>query len=411
MTKAISPSSARPRPAARITAVQKPVISAVGEWIAAHPGTISLAQGVVGYPPPPEAVRALERFWADPARNLYQEVPGRPDLLAALEQKLRIENGLDAGGAYRVVITAGSNMAFQQALLAITDPGDEVILPAPFYFNQEMAVQIAGCRPVAVATGAGYQLDLEAIEHAITPRTRAVVSVSPNNPTGAVYPEVDLLALNRLCRQRGLYHLSDEAYEVFVYDGGADGGVSPGGARHVSPGSFPGAEENTLSFFSFSKAYGFASWRVGYVALPRHLAGAFLKVQDTNLICAPGISQYAALGALDAGSEYCREKVETLERVRGSVLAELRSLEPLCRRPLINQGALYVFLELDTPRTGFEIVERLVREHGVAPLPGETFGVPTGALRVSFGALEPATVAEGVGRLVRGVRKILEGGW
>ncbi len=390
--------SSRPRPARRISAVQQPVISAVGEIIAAHPGTISLAQGVVGYSPPPEARDHLDAFWADPARNLYQDVPGRADLLEALEEKLRRENGLDAGGAYRVMITAGSNMAFQQAVLAITDPGDEVVLPSPFYFNQEMAVQIAGCRAVPVATGAGYRLDVDAVERALTPQTRAVVSVSPNNPTGAVYGEEELRALNRLCRERGLYHLSDEAYEYFVYDG----------ARHVSPGSFAGAEGHTLSFFSFSKAYGLAGWRIGYVALPEALAASFLKVQDTNLICAPAISQYAALGALSRGRSYCEEKVRELEEVRELVLGELGALRRFCRREPTAAGALYVFLELDTERTGFEIVEHLIREHGVAPLPGETFGVPTGALRVSYGALDRETVAAGVGRLVRGLLELLE---
>src|SRR5258706_8114174 len=109
-------------------------------------------------------------------------------------------------------------MAFMNAVLAITDPGDEVILQTPYYFNHEMAVTMAGCRPVLVPTNDHFQLQLDRIVEAITPRTRAISTISPNNPTGAVYSEVSLREVNRLCRERGLYHIHDEAYEYFVYE-------------------------------------------------------------------------------------------------------------------------------------------------------------------------------------------------
>ena len=115
------------------------------------------------------------------------------------------------------MVTAGGNMAFVHAVLAITGPDDEVILPVPFYFNHEMAIQMAGCRVVPVATDSRYQLDVDAIRAAMTPRTRAVVTISPNNPTGAVFPERALRDVNTLCRDRGIYHISDEAYEYFTY--------------------------------------------------------------------------------------------------------------------------------------------------------------------------------------------------
>ena len=131
----------------------------------------------------------------------------------------------------RVVVTAGGNLAFMNAVLAIADPGDEFIFPVPFYFNHEMAVDIANCRAVPVKTTREYQLDLDAIANAITPRTRAVVTVSPNNPTGAVYPEAALRAVNALCRDRGIFHIHDEAYEYFTYEG----------TPHFSPGSIDDA--------------------------------------------------------------------------------------------------------------------------------------------------------------------------
>ena len=135
------------------------------------------------------------------------------------------------------MVTAGANMAFMHAVLAITKPGDEVILPVPFYFNHDMAIQMAGCTTVPVATDGRYQLRLDLIRRAITDRTRAVVTISPNNPSGAVLSESSLRELNALCRDRGLYHLSDETYEYFTY----------GSARHVSPGSFADAAGHTIS--------------------------------------------------------------------------------------------------------------------------------------------------------------------
>ena len=150
---------------------------------------------------------------------------------------------------------------------------------------------MVNCVPVFVPTDAQHQPDVGALERAITPRTRVVVTVSPNNPTGAVYPETTLRQINRLCALRGIYHFSDEAYEYFTY---AD-------VPHFSPGSIHGAYRHTISFFSLSKSFGFAGWRVGYVVLPEHLLLSMRKVQDTNLICAAMPSQYAAIGALRAG--------------------------------------------------------------------------------------------------------------
>ena len=382
-----------------MAAVQAPIIPEVTGLIATHPGTISLGQGMVRYGPPSEARRQLEGFWEEPGAHEYGAVPGHGALRAALTEKLRRDNGIVVGGESFLLITAGSNMAFLQALLAIAEPGDEVILFAPYYFNHEMAVGIAGCRSVVLDVGEGFLPDVEHLEAALGEKTRAVVTVSPNNPTGAVYPEGLLQRINRLCQERGVYHLHDEAYEVFVY----------GGAEAVSPGSFPEANGHTISLFSFSKSHGFAGWRVGYGVFPAHLESALMKIQDTNLICPPVVSQVAALGALDAGPSFCRERVQELSRVRDMVLAEVETLGPHLLRAPVADGAMYVFLELDTPRSGFDLTADLIRHHGVAPLPGETFGITDrSALRVSYGALAPETVAEGIGRLVRGLAKLLD---
>jgi aspartate/methionine/tyrosine aminotransferase len=249
------------RPSERIQAVQSPIIPVVAEWIRQHPGTISLGQGVVGYGPPAEALAQIQRFLGDPENHKYKPVVGMPELIQAFAHKLEQENGIVMGDASRLVITAGGNMGFINALLAIADPGDEIILPTPYYFNHEMAVAMANAQAVLVPTDSNYQLQIDAIRQAVTPRTRAVVTVSPNNPTGAVYPEAALRQVNQLCRERGLFHIHDEAYEYFVYDG----------ARHFSPGSLPDAASHTISLYSLSKSFGFASWRIGAMVIPEPL--------------------------------------------------------------------------------------------------------------------------------------------
>ncbi len=373
------------------------MIPAVAALIRRHPGTISLGQGVVHYGPPPEAVAEIATFLSSPENHKYQPVQGLPALREALAVKLCVENGIRIGPENTVVITAGANLGFVDALLAVTDLGDEVILQTPYYFNHEMAIVMAGCRPVPVATDDRYRLRPDAIRRAITPRTRAVVTISPNNPSGAVYSEESLREVNDICRAHGLYHISDEAYEYFTY----------GEAHHFSPGSIPGSEAHTISLFSFSKAYGFASWRVGYMVIPGSLSESVEKIQDTLLICPPVISQYAALGALKAGREYCRSYLPSLAAVREQVLEELKVVGDFCAVPAA-EGAFYLLLRLDTSWDPMDLVERLVSGFGVAAIPGSTFGLTDGCyLRVSYGGLTEDTVTEGVRRLVRGLKELV----
>ena len=327
----------------------------------------------------------------------YQAVYGIPSLLEQIEAKLRNENKVEASNESRIVVTAGGNMAFINALLAIADAGDEVILQTPYYFNHEMAITMANCKPVLVPTDENYQLQPKLIAEAITERTRAVVTISPNNPTGAVYPEAALREVNELCRQRGIYHINDEAYEYFTY----------GNARHFSPGSIPDSSEYTISLYSLSKAYGFASWRIGFMVIPDHLFSAVNKIQDTILICPPVVSQFAAAGAMKVGAGYCRQKVEQLADIRQLVLTELDQLKNCAIIPP-SDGAFYFFLKLNTDLQPLALVERLVKEHRVAAIPGSAFGMESGCyLRVAYGALQRETVAEGIGRLVKGVKTIL----
>jgi aspartate/methionine/tyrosine aminotransferase len=378
-----------------ITSVQTPIIPVIGEWMRNTPGTLSLGQGMVSYPPPTAALQAIRDFGTRAEDHLYGSPLGNESLLELIEAKLNNENHMDCASGYRVMVTAGSNMAFLNILLAVADPGDEIILPLPYYFNQEMAVRMLNCTPVPVPTDAHYQLQLDALRAAITEKTRAIVTVSPNNPSGAVYPEAALRAVNQLCREHDLYHISDEAYEYFTYDS----------ARHFSPGSISGAEHHTISLYSLSKAYGFASWRVGYMVIPEALLPSLLKVQDTNLICPPLITQNAAIGALETGSSYCKTRLQQLAKIRTQVTAHLQSLSGV--QVIATEGAFYFLLKLDTEKNDLQLVKSLISDFKIAVIPGCAFGLNDGCyLRVSYGMLDGDTANIAMHRLIDGLGKL-----
>lgn len=386
------------RDSVRLQQVQTPIIPVVGDLIRQHPGTISLGQGVVHYGPPQQAIDHIKHFLSDPDNHKYKSVYGIPPLIEAIIEKLRCENAIVRIQNSRIVVTAGGNMGFVNALLAVADPGDEIILLAPYYFNHEMAVTMVNCRAVIVPTDENYQPQPAVIESAITKKTRAIVTISPNNPSGAVYSEESLRAVNAICRRHGIYHINDEAYEYFKYNG----------AQHFSPGSIGESAAHTISLFSLSKAYGFASWRIGYMVLPGHLYSAVIKIQDTILICPPVISQYAAVGAMQAGAGYCLERLHVFDEVRAIALSEFETIRSICTIPRAD-GAFYFLAKIHTRMDPMVLVEMLIRDYGVAVIPGMTFGMTDGCyLRIAYGALQKETVAEGIGRLVRGLKAIVK---
>lgn len=384
----------------RVAAVDAPIIPTIASLVREHPGTISLGQGVVNYGPPSQAIAALPALLQESQLNKYQSVLGYPALLEALEKKLLEENSISITVDNKVMVTAGSNSAFLNAVLAVSEPGDEFIIPLPFYFNQEMAIRLCGCVPVTVPTKPDWQLDLEAIKSAVTSRTRAIITVSPNNPTGAVYDEASLIAVNRLCAEKGIYHFSDEAYESFTFED----------SQHFSPASLPGAASHTLSFYSLSKNYGMASWRMGYVVFPTGLTEAMVKVQDTNLICAPIVSQLLALEALKYGKPWITPKMQALAAVRQNVHTMLSTMPELIKFPRTT-GAFYVLMRLPplaSNHMAMDFIQHMASQHQVITIPGFAFGLTDQSQgnyqRLSFGALDAESVSEGVSRFLEAVK-------
>ena len=401
------------QPAERLEGVLRPVIPELGALVRQTPGTLSLAQGMVGWGPPPGVMAAISEAVAQaPADHglldHYGPVTGDAELLAALAASLAAE-GLDLAGA-ELWVTAGSNMAFHAIAQVVCEgpPAEpsELILPLPYYFNHVMAIQLAGGVPVLV--DAGLVPDPERLAAAITPRTRAIVTVSPNNPSGVVMPRPVLAAINQLCARHGLLHISDEAYGQFVY------GPEP----HWSPGAAPGAAAHTVTLQSLSKAYGMAGWRVGFMAAPAAFADALTKLQDTVLICPPRLTQRAARAALAAGPAWCQPRIAALAERRAQLLAALARArgEGLPVRLLAEpDGAFYGLLAVDPAAaasvglSGDALMRRLVREHRVAAVAGESFGFPPEqpVLRLSYGLLAAAELEEALRRLVEGIRALL----
>lgn len=375
-----------------IKAVQPPVIQELHE--AFTPDTLSLAQGVPFFPPPKKALSTLGRRLKEQKYHIYSGDAGLPELRWALTEKLREENGLELL-AEQVMVTAGANQAFVNAALAVAEAGDEMILLAPYYFNHEMALRMLGIEPVIVPCGPDYLPDPQTVREAVGPRTRALVTISPNNPTGAVYPKALLQELNRLCGDLGIFHISDETYEYFTHR------EEP----HHSPGA--GTDyQNTINLYSFSKAYGMSGWRLGYMSYPAELHPELLKIQDTFVICASVASQLLGLECLKLGRAYLEPHLPRLRAARKVMLELAGDLEGLTGIPDAS-GGYYLYLQVDSLLSGREMAFHLLKRHDLAVVPGDAFGSTDGCyLRLSYGTVSPEDAGEGMRRLAAGIREL-----
>lgn len=386
----------RAAPALKLEQIQTPVIPVMGELMRQCPGTLSLGQGMVSWAPPVEALQAAAAAVATGSSNglhQYGPVQGHPELRRAVAQWLQCQHGIDLSCS-EVLITAGSNMAFHALMQVLCDPGDEVILPRPFYFNHEMAVQLAG--GTAVTVDAGVVPDPARLAMAITEHTRAIVTVSPNNPSGAVFPRPVLEAINHLCAQRGLLHICDEAYALFTH----------GSNSAWSPGSSTGSGSHTVTLGSLSKSHGMAGWRIGWAVVPQTLMPSLAKVQDTVLIHPPQLTQQVAIGALAAGATWCQQQIAGLQARRQQVLQAFEQMDASAQLLTPADGAFYAVLKLNSSLTSDAAMEYLIREHGVALVSGSSFGLSGCCLRLSYGMLSGDLLSEALHRLSRGLKQL-----
>jgi len=353
---------------------------------------INLGQGVPGFPPVATAMEAACQALAEPSTHVYSADAGLLPLRQALSEWLADHNGLAADPETEMVITAGGNQAFFLALLTLLEPGDKVLLPSPFYFNHEMSIRIVGAVPIEVPLReeTGFQLTFDDLEPYLKMQPRAMVLVSPKNPTGAVYYSEELERIAGAAAARGMAVIFDETYQAFLYDG----------AQHLSPGSIPEARSHVITVGSFSKTFSLAGWRVGYLVAEPDFVQQAIKVQDSMLVCAPVISQRAALGALKTPLEELTQRRAVLSERRQLMAQRLAEIPRLRWHP--TKGAYYAFVRVEGCTDSAALAWDLLDRAHLAVVPGSYFGRNgEGFLPLSYGSVERSDLEQACGRLAR----------
>jgi len=307
----------------------------------------------------------------------YSESPGLPELRAEIAKKLMRDNNIDANLS-QILVTVGAVEGLSAAIMAVVDPGDEVILPSPTYSTHIQQVVIASGRPVLVPTieEEGFILDIEGIRKAVTPRTKAIMYCSPSNPTGTVFPEKQLRQLADIALEHNVMVITDEAYEYFTYDG----------HKHFSIASIPEMKRNAVSCFTFTKTYAMTGWRVGYLHAHENLIPHITKAHIPFAICAPVVSQYAALSALKGPQDCVRQFSEHYLSARNVMCERLDEFDSVFEYQKPN-GSYLMFPKIlvKEGRDSTTFCKKLLKEARVSTTPGIDFG-PTGEghLRLSF---------------------------
>jgi aminotransferase len=307
----------------------------------------------------------------------YSENAGLLPLREAIVEKLARDNGVEAH-VDQLLVTVGAIEGLSAAVMSLVDPGDEVIVPSPTYSTHVRQVVIASGTPVFVPSveEEGFRLDLDGIRRAITPKTKAILFCTPNNPTGTVLAESQLRALAELALEHGLMLVTDEAYEYFTYDG----------REHFSVASIPEMRRNVISCYTFTKTYAMTGWRVGYLHAHEEVIPEINKAHIPLAICAPVVSQYAALAALEGPQDCVAEFRRHYRSARDLMCERLDRLDSVFayQEP---HGSYLMFPRIlpEEGRDSTAFCKRLLAEGGVSTTPGVAFG-PTGQghLRMSF---------------------------
>lgn len=369
--------------------IQLSVIKQMELLASRHLDVVSLAQGIPSFDTPPPIKRRAERAMADGLVAKYSLSPGLPELREQVEIACARE-GIYYDWEKEIVVTAGSIEGITASLLALTMPGDEVLICDPTYTSYREAVRLAGCVPVFVPLdeSKGWTIDIAAFEKAITPKTKIIFYCNPNNPTGTVFSREELVALADLAEEHNLYLISDEAYKDFLYDG----------QPYFSLAQIAKYRERLIRVFSFSKSYAMTGWRVAYLQGDEKVVREILKVHDSLVTCAPVISQYAALGALEAGEEYVTNYRKEYAGRRDLMCRHLDGLQDYLEyvRP---SSAYFTLPKIHGCTDSLALAKDILEKVHLATVPGVAFG-PSGEghLRLSFGRTA-ADIDEGCRRL------------
>jgi len=365
---------------------------------AAGEPVVGFGAGEPDFPTPAYVVDAARVALEDPSNFRYTPAAGLPVLREAVAAKTARDSGLTVD-ASEVMITNGGKQAVYLAFQVLLDPGDEVLLPAPFWVTYPEAIRLAGGVPVEIPTTAatGFEVTVEQLEAAVTERTKVLLFVSPSNPTGAVYPRDRIEEIGRWAAARGIWVVTDEIYEHLIY-GDAE--------FHSLPVVAPEAAGRTLVLNGVAKTYAMTGWRVGWMVGPKDVVSAATRIQSHLSSNVANISQRAALAAVEGPLDAVAEMRSAFDRRRKTMVAMLRRVPGVvCPEP---EGAFYTFPDLSalldrdlngrTASTTLDLAALLLDEIKIAIVPGEAFGAP-GYARFSF-ALADDDLEEGLSRLI-----------
>ena len=390
-----------PRIASRIAAITPSATLAVDSKAKALKAdgqpVIGFGAGEPDFPTPAHIVEAARQALNDPKNFRYSPSAGLPELKQAIAEKTLRDSGVQVEPS-QVLVTNGGKQAVYEAFAAVIDTGDDVLLPAPYWTTYPECIRLAGGNPIEVFAGSeqDYKVTVEQLEAAYTPATKALLFVSPSNPTGSVYTEEETRAIGQWALAKGIFVFTDEIYEHLTYDG-----VDSVSILKVVPELAP----NCIILNGVAKTYAMTGWRVGWMVGPQDVIAAASNLQSHLSSNVNNIAQRAALAALTDPQDEVAVMHAAFDRRRKAIVAGLNAIEGVhCPTP---QGAFYAYpdvrgllgKEFDgvRPQTSAELADLILEKALVAVVPGEAFG-PSGYLRLSY-ALSDEDLAEGVKRL------------
>jgi aminotransferase len=324
----------------------------------------------------PANIKEAAKRALDEGKVHYSSNYGVPELREAIAQKLKEDNGLSYDPASEIIVTVGTNEAVFIAMLALLNPGDEVLIPDPCWLHYFYCTRMTGAIPISVPIREQneFKPDIEDFRRRITPKTKMMVVNTPNNPTGAVYSAEILEELAQLTREKDLLVLSDEIYEKMVY----------AGERHFSIGAIPGMRERTVTVNGFSKIYAMTGWRLGYAAANEDLAGAMIRIHQYTTVCATSFAQWGAFEAIKGPQGEAEKMVKEFDRRRKLVYTALKDMPGI--GAVEPKGAFYIFPNIKSlGKSAEDLGWYLLDEAKIAVVPGTVLGdFGTGYIRISY---------------------------
>ena len=336
------------------------------------------------------AIFALEK-----GRTSYTSNRGLKELLEQIAVYVKKERNINYNPENEILVTVGVSEAMDLVMRAILDRGDEVIIPEPCYVSYTPTVKLAGGEAVILPTWdlPGFKVTAESIEKRITPKTRAIVLNYPSNPTGASYNKKELEEIAAVVKKNDVLLISDEIYDHLSYD-----------MTHVAMPSLNDMKERTIYLNGFSKGYAMTGFRIGYACGPEKIISAMTKIHQYTMLCAPILSQFAAIEALKNGLSEAKKMTKEYNRRRRMLVAGLNDCGLICHMP---DGAFYAFASVKTTgMTGLDFATKLLRQENVAVVPGEAFGIGgENYIRLAYAA-SLSDIEEALRRIKRFIKKV-----